>query len=87
MILPTKTLPPSRSLLGVGANLLRLLDEPKPVSRLWPEVKAAYEQIPDAPPISFGWFVLALDLLFLLNAVKLDHGRLVTPAHDSSSVQ
>ena len=87
MILPTKTLQPTRCLLGVGANVLRLLNEPKPVSRLWPELKASYEQVPHAPAVSFGWFVLALDLLFLLNAVELKHGRLVRVAHDSPNLQ
>ncbi len=76
MILPTKNLQPSRCLLGVGAQILRLLTEPKPVSRLWPELKAAYELIPDAPAVSFGWFVLALDLLFVVGAIELDRGRL-----------
>lgn len=76
MILPTKHLQPTRCLLGVGAQVLRLLNEPKPVSRLWPEIKANYERTPESPAISFGWFVLALDLLFLTGAIKADRGRL-----------
>lgn len=76
MILPTKHLQPTRCLLGVGAQVLRLLNEPKPISRLWPELKAAYEKTPDAPAVTFGWFVLSLDLLFLTGAIKFNRGRL-----------
>lgn len=88
MILPTKTLPSSRCLLGVGASVLRLLkEEPKPISRLWPELQRSYETAPDAPAVTFGWFVLSLDLLFLMGAIRLDHGRLVAPFHDSTNLQ
>ncbi len=87
MILPTKTLPPSRCLLGVGANVLRLLGEPKPVSRLWPEFKAEYLPHADAPAVSFAWFILSLDLLFVLGAIELDHGRIVRSASATSDIQ
>jgi hypothetical protein len=86
VILPTKTLPPSRCLLGVGANVLRLLGEPKPVSRLWPEFKAEYLPHADAPTVSFAWFVLSLDLLFALGAIELDHGRIVRSASAASDI-
>ena len=80
MILPTKTLTASRCLLGVGANVLRLLDQPKPVSRLWPEFKAAYLPKADSPVVSFAWFILSLDLLFVVGAIELDHGRIARTA-------
>jgi len=86
MILPTKTLPPSRCLLGVGANTLRLLSEAKPISRLWPEFKAQYMPHADAPSVSFAWFILSLDLLFALGAVELDHGRIVRSTRDSADL-
>lgn len=77
MLLPTKTLSPGRSLVGVGAAVLRLLTEPKPVSRLWDEYKTAHARIPNAPTVTFGWFVLALDLLFTLGLIGFAHNRLV----------
>ncbi len=40
MILPTKGIQADRALLAVGADILRLLDEPKTVSRLWDEMRA-----------------------------------------------
>ena len=87
MILPTKTLPPSRCLLGVGANVLRLLTEPKPVSRLWPEFKSEYLPRADAPSVSFAWFVLALDLLFTLGAIELQQGRIVRSERAATDIQ
>lgn len=87
MILPTKTIPPSRCLLGVGANVLRLLTEAKPVSRLWPEFKAAYLPRKEAQTVSFAWFVLSLDLLFVLGAIELDHGRIVKAANAAPNLQ
>jgi len=87
MILPTKTLPASRCLLGVGANVLRLLTEPKPVSRLWPEFKETYLPRADAPVVSFGWFVLALDLLYVLGAIELQQGRIVRSARAAQDLQ
>ena len=70
MLLPTKTLSPSRSLIGVGAVILRLLSEPKPVSRVWDEYKHAQERVPNSATVTFSWFVLALDLLFALGLIR-----------------
>jgi len=101
MILPTKHLREDRALITVGAELLKLLDEPKTVSRLWDEIQrtrtergaataqrarpAATEQ-PSSQGrarsnVPFDWFILALDLLYLLGAIELQRGRIrrVTP--------
>ena len=72
MILPSKHLPQERALLTVGASLLALLERPMTVSSLWQLV-----QEDDRTGLSFDWFVLALDLLYLLGAVKLHDGVLI----------
>ena len=87
MILPNKILAPSRSLLGVGAVILRLLDEPKPISRLWPEFKKFSSAGQKSSPISFGWFVLALDLLFMIGAIDMERGRLSRASHAAPPIQ
>lgn len=74
MILPTKGIEPDRALLSVGAEVLRLLDEPKTVSRLWEELREGRRE---ESRLTFDWFVLATDLLFAIGAVQLDRGRLV----------
>jgi len=73
MILPTKGIPPQRALVSLGGEILRLLTETKTVSRLWDDFQKARQQTPD---VTFDWFVLSLDFLFLVGAVELERGRL-----------
>ena len=79
MILPTKTIAPARCLIGIGAVVIRLMSEPKPVSRVWHEFQHVHKAVPGAPTVTFSHFVLALDLLFILGVIELKHGRLVRP--------
>lgn len=79
MILPTKGVAPDRALLAVGATVLMHLTEPKTVSRLWTDLGTA----DGSSGLKFDWFILALDLLYVLGLVRLDGGRIhrVQPAH------
>lgn len=74
MILPTKHIRPERALLSVGGELLACLREPLTVSRLWDEIRAARGTSNHPAPIHYDWFVLALDLLFIVGAVEFDRG-------------
>ncbi len=76
MILPTKRLSQDRSLLYVGAEILRLVDEPKTVSRLWQELQSARSTQFGLAPLPYDWFVLSLDLLFLVNSIRIERGRI-----------
>lgn len=92
MILPTKHLREDQALIAVGAELLGLLEEPKTVSRLWDELRWARAETATTPAanrpgqpqqpvqarstVPFDWFILALDLLYLLGAVELQRGRI-----------
>ena len=71
MILPTKRIDADRSLLGLGARVLRRLERPKTVSRLWEEISRD-----EGRRVTYDWFVLSLDLLFMTGAVELRDGRL-----------
>lgn len=73
MILPTKGLQPRRALLSVGAVVLRHLDEPKTVSRLWSDMRTDSE---NPPNITFDWFVFALDLLFAIGVIQQLGGQI-----------
>ena len=75
VILPTKHLSEEKSLLRVGGDILLLLDTPKTVSRLWIEVRNMRADRSATSSITFSWFVLALDLLFILRAVEYSSGR------------
>jgi hypothetical protein len=74
MILPTKHIGLQRSLLGIGADILLVAREPMTVSRLWEEFKRARVGS-EARRVPFEWFVLALDLLFIVGAIKYVQGR------------
>jgi hypothetical protein len=52
--------------------VLHLLNEPKTISRLWTEIRIKS----DTSLLTYDWFVLALDLLYTLNAVEFEKGRL-----------
>lgn len=72
MILPTKGIPPQDALISVGGDVLGLLTESKTVSRLWAE----FGEARPSHQVTFDWFVLGIDLLFMLGVVELDRGRL-----------
>jgi hypothetical protein len=74
VILPTKRLPEERSLIRIGGEVVGLLDENKTVSRLWDEFKSARKD--RGTTITFDWFVLALDLLFMMGIVVAERGLL-----------
>lgn len=76
MILPTKHVRGDRALIGVGGEILRVLRQPMTVSRLWDEVRSARAAYTPQSPIGYEWFVLTLDLLFLMGAIELDRGVL-----------
>jgi hypothetical protein len=81
VILPTKHLRPERALLAIAGELLASLREPATVSRLWDEFRIQRGQKSAPAPINYDWFVLALDLLFIIGVVEFDRGlvRKVTP--------
>lgn len=85
MILPSKHLSGEKSLLWVAGELLRLLDEPKPVSRVWQELKRL-RQAQSLPSLTYEWFVLGLDLLYMLGAVELERGRLQRRSNDTQNI-
>jgi hypothetical protein len=74
MILPTKHIRPDRALLAVGGELLGHLREPITVSRLWDELRDRRGRASGQAPINYDWFVLALDLLYMVGAIEFDRG-------------
>lgn len=74
MILPTKHIQPERSLLGVGAEVLRTLQTSMTISKLWNELRARRSVAAPNAPIDYRWFVLALDFLFMVGAVTWGNG-------------
>jgi hypothetical protein len=77
MILPTKHLPADKALLTLGAKVLEALAEPRSVSSLWDIIRIGRDNGYSARPIAYDWFVLSLDLLFMIGAVQYERGRIV----------
>ena len=84
MILPTKGIAPDKALLSIGALILHELVEPKTVSRLWADLRRVEEGPPD---LTFDWFVLALDLLYLMGTLEYLGGRVVPVAPRANEVE
>jgi hypothetical protein len=82
LILPTKYLSHERSLIGIGAIVIELLNEPKTVSRLWDEIKNYKKFASRSSALTYDWFVLALDLLFIMNAILYKQGKIWRTNHD-----
>ena len=76
MILPSKHLKTDRALIGIGGEVLQLLDQSKTVSRLWDEFREARSK-EGRYEVGFDRFVLTLDMLFLFEAIDFDRGRIV----------
>lgn len=72
MILPTKHLPTERSLIAIGADIVKLLDEPKSVSTLWLEFQELNER--QNRRLTFDWFTLGIAMLYALDGLE-QHGR------------
>ena len=74
MILPTKHIRTDRALIGIGAEILRCLDRPATMSQLWNKMRSRRTLESSVPATDYRWFVLGLDLLFILGAVDLQDG-------------
>jgi hypothetical protein len=74
MILPTKYLSHDRALITVGGVILKNLEEPRSVSALWDCVREAQASKAATALVSFDWFVLALNLLYVISAIDYQNG-------------
>jgi hypothetical protein len=76
MILPTKHLRTDRSLISIGAEILRILTQPKTISKVWDEFRVTPLTQKDKASINYDWFILSIDLLYVLGAVSFERGLL-----------
>lgn len=73
MILPTKNISPDRALLTLAGKVFQCLGSPRTVSGVWDEFRMQQE----ARPVSYAFFILAIDLLFLMKLVSLGDDGLI----------
>jgi hypothetical protein len=77
MITPTKGIRPERSLLYIGGQILNDLDGPTTVSGAWEALGRRRQREGQDAPVTFDWFVLALDLLRALGTIQLANGLIM----------
>lgn len=73
MILPTKNISPDRALLTLAGKVFQGLASPRTISGVWDEFRIQQE----ARPVSYAFFILAIDLLFLMKLVSLGDDGLI----------
>lgn len=75
MILPTKHLSPADSLITIAATITMVApDYPISSGQLWERTVESRHRAGLITPLSFDWFVLALDFLFVIGRVSQDPG-------------
>lgn len=77
MILPRKQLSISESYFGFGGFLLQKLSTPISIEELWECYKDAYSERKYPIKFSFDQYVMALDYLFIIGAIKKDERGLL----------
>lgn len=75
MLMPTKHIKTENALVGVGAEVLSLLERDKTVSTLFRDVQN-WRRDNDLSTIHFDWFLLSLDFLFSVGALRFESGVL-----------
>lgn len=80
MILPSKHLSQERALLTVGGIILKRLSLPLTVSALWEQMTAEDASQTSPRRLRFDGFILALDLLFLMDAIEYREGLIIRRA-------
>jgi hypothetical protein len=86
VITPTKGIAPERALLSVGAQIAQIAQEPLTISQAWTKLKEWRAENQHSAPISFGWFTLALDILFTLGVAEFDGQVLVIRRADAPAI-
>lgn len=73
--MPTKHIKAENALIGIGGEILALLETDKTVSRLFYDLQKRrdYDEL---TTIHFDWFLLAIDFLYAIDAIQFEAGLL-----------
>lgn len=77
MILPKKHLSINESFFGFGGFLLQKLNTPVSVDELWEFYKDSYSNKKYPVKFSFDQFIMTLDYLFIIGAIRKNEGGLL----------
>lgn len=78
MILPTKHTPETITLLGLGATVLDNLKTPRTINDVWTLIRKKEDSV------SYCYFILALDFLYIIGAIEYENGRITRCSNDKS---
>ena len=76
VILPKKHLTLDESYLGFGAFLLASLNNGEDVDSLWKTYTSAFGRNQYLVKFSFDEFIIVIDFLFIIGAIRTEKGRL-----------
>lgn len=77
MILPTKHLRPDRALISVASEIFEFINKRSTVSSIWNALQDKNKVLLEGRTVPFDWFILALDLLYLMDLVEEKSGFIV----------
>lgn len=75
MLMPTKHIKTENAIIGVGGEVLDLLDHDKTVSRVFHDLQQKRKES-ELTTIHFDWFLLAVDFLYAIGAIRFEAGVL-----------
>ncbi len=75
MLMPTKHIQLENSILGIGSQILYLLDYEKTVSRLFYDLQELRGGS-NMSVIQFDWYLFSLDFLYMTGAIRFENGLL-----------
>lgn len=82
MILPKKHLDIYESIFGFGAFLLQQLKNPMSTEELWECYREAYQNHKYPVKFSFDQYIVTLDYLFIIDAIKKNEEGVLAYAAD-----
>ena len=74
MILPTKHLSPKRAVISVASEIHPLIKRGSTVSSIWNDLQEQHKVSRRVGEVSYDWFILALDFLYLMGKVDYEEG-------------
>ena len=57
--------------------MLKLLSRPMTMSQLWDNLRDQRTASVPKAPVDYRWFVLSLDLLYIVGAVRFERGLII----------
>jgi len=71
--MPTKHIKAENALIGVGAQILQQLDYAQTIAVLFSNIQQERQKM-GMTVIHFDWFLLSLDFLYTITAIKYEDG-------------